>query len=105
MQIVIRGAGGYYDPADHFGLAQFTAANMREGTATSPRRRSRSNSRRIAATVNVNAGMSSEDATLNASSLARALRHRCSTWPPTCCSTPTFPDEELNRTRRRRARS
>ena len=38
MQMVIRGAGGYYDPVDHFGLAQFTAANLREGTAkqTSP---------------------------------------------------------------------
>ena len=30
IQLSMRGAGGYYDPADHAGLAQFTAANMRE---------------------------------------------------------------------------
>ena len=34
IQLSMRGAGGYYDPADHAGLAQFTAANLREGTAT-----------------------------------------------------------------------
>lgn len=30
MQLIVRGAGGYFDPPDHLGLAQFTAANMRE---------------------------------------------------------------------------
>ena len=32
MQLIIRGAGGHFDPPNHFGLAQFTAANLREGT-------------------------------------------------------------------------
>jgi zinc protease len=34
FQLVIPGAGGYYDPADRAGLASFVAAMMREGTTT-----------------------------------------------------------------------
>ena len=34
MNIIMEGAGGYYDPADSYGLAGFTAAMMLEGTAT-----------------------------------------------------------------------
>ena len=34
FQLMIPGAGGYYDPADRVGLASWAAAMMREGTAT-----------------------------------------------------------------------
>jgi hypothetical protein len=34
VQIIIPGAGGYYDPAGRIGLAQYTAQMMREGTTT-----------------------------------------------------------------------
>jgi zinc protease len=34
FQIIIPGAGGYFDPADKVGLASFTAQLMREGTKT-----------------------------------------------------------------------
>src|SRR6186713_392222 len=34
FQIVMRGAGGYFDPADMPGLASVTATMMREGTTT-----------------------------------------------------------------------
>ena len=34
MQLIIPGAGGYYDPADLPGLASVTSAMMREGTTT-----------------------------------------------------------------------
>jgi hypothetical protein len=34
MQLLIPGAGGYYDPKEFQGLAGFTAAMMLEGTAT-----------------------------------------------------------------------
>ena len=34
FQLVIPGAGGYYDPDNQPGLAGFVAAMMREGTAT-----------------------------------------------------------------------
>ncbi|HWK09331.1 MAG TPA: hypothetical protein VNR64_04735, partial [Vicinamibacterales bacterium] len=33
MQLIVEGAGGYYDPASSPGLAGFTAALLREGTA------------------------------------------------------------------------
>jgi zinc protease len=69
VQLSIRGAGGYYDPADHIGLAQFTAALMREGTATRSSTAISEQLERIAAQVNVSAGMSSEDATIFGSSL------------------------------------
>src|SRR5262245_12518577 len=34
FQLMIPGAGGYYDPTDRDGLATWTAAIMREGTTT-----------------------------------------------------------------------
>ena len=33
VTIIIPGAGGYYDPAEKVGLANYTASLMREGTA------------------------------------------------------------------------
>lgn len=69
MQLSIRGAGGYYDPTDHIGLAEFTAALMREGTTTRSSTEIAEQLERIAAQLNVNAGMASEDATISASSL------------------------------------
>ena len=32
FQMILIGAGGYYDPPDHAGLASFTASLLREGT-------------------------------------------------------------------------
>ncbi len=34
FQLIVPGAGGYFDPADKTGLAQYTAQTMREGTRT-----------------------------------------------------------------------
>jgi len=42
FQIIVRGAGGYYDPADKVGLATYTASLMREGTKTRTSRPSNS---------------------------------------------------------------
>jgi predicted Zn-dependent peptidase len=69
VQLSIRGAGGYYDPADQIGLAQFTAAVMREGTRSRSSTEISEQLERIAAQLNVTAAMSSEDATMTASSL------------------------------------
>lgn len=96
MQLVIRGAGGYYDPPDHFGLAQFTAANLREGTAKLTSPEIAEQLERLAATVTVTAAMSSEDATLNVS----ALREHFDTVLDLAADvilSPTFPDQELTR--------
>jgi zinc protease len=96
VQMVIRGAGGYYDPADHIGLAQFTAANIREGTATRTSPEIAEFLERIAATVNVNAGMSSEEATLTASSLREHFEQVLGLAAEMVLS-PAFPDQELTR--------
>lgn len=69
IQLSMRGAGGYYDPADHAGLAQFTAANVREGTTTRSTTEIAEQLDRLSATLNVATGMSSEDATMAASTL------------------------------------
>ena len=69
IQLSMRGAGGYYDPADHAGLAQFTAANLREGTTTRSTTQIAEQLDRLSATLNVTAGMASEDATISASAL------------------------------------
>lgn len=96
FQLLIDGAGGYYDPADQTGLAAFTAALMREGTAT---KKSEEISRaldRLAASLNINAAISSPFATVLGSSLsdqvdtvlgmlADVLEH------------PSFPEEEVAR--------
>ena len=34
FQLILIGAGGYYDPPDHAGLAGFSASLLREGTTT-----------------------------------------------------------------------
>jgi hypothetical protein len=69
IQLSMRGAGGYYDPADQVGLAQFTAANVREGTTTRSSTAIAEQLDRLSATVNVATGMAQEDATIAASAL------------------------------------
>jgi zinc protease len=96
MQLVIRGAGGYYDPPDHFGLAQFTAANLREGTTRRTSEAIAEQLERLAATLTVNAAMSSEDATLNAFAL-RENFDEVLDLAADVVLTPVFPEQELTR--------
>jgi zinc protease len=96
MQMLIRGAGGYYDPADHLGLAQFTAANLREGTTTRTSPQIAEQLERLAATLNTSAGMASEDANIQGGALtehADALLDLAADL----VLRPTFPEQELGR--------
>lgn len=70
LQLIVRGAGGYDDPADVPGLANFTAALMREGTATRTSQQISEELERMAATLTINAGMSATEASVAASSLS-----------------------------------
>jgi zinc protease len=70
FQLLVRGAGGYYDSADLPGAANFTAALMREGTQSRTSQQLSEQLERMAATLNVVAGMSSPDATVSGSSLS-----------------------------------
>ena len=69
MQLIIPGAGGYYDPADLPGLASVTSAMMREGTTTRSSSQLSEQLETLSATLTVNTGASSTEATVSASCL------------------------------------
>ena len=70
FQLIIPGAGGFFDPAEQPGLASFTASLMREGTATRTSNQISAQLDLMAATLNVNAGNTSTEATLTGSSFS-----------------------------------
>jgi zinc protease len=93
FQLVIPGAGGYFDPAEQPGLASFTASLMREGT---PSRKSNQISEQLelmAATLNFGAG-SSPEATITGSCLSdQAVR--LIDLAADVLLHPAFPEEEI----------
>jgi zinc protease len=98
IQLSMRGAGGYYDPADHAGLAQFTAANLREGTATRSTTDIAEQLDRLSATLNVTAGMASEDATISGAALTEHVDVVLDLMADVLLN-PTFPEQEFARYR------
>ena len=96
LQLSMRGAGGYYDPADHAGLAQFTAANLREGTTTRSSTDIAERLDRLSATLNVSAGMASEDAIVAASSLTEHVDTVLEMMTDVLMH-PSFPEQEFAR--------
>jgi zinc protease len=68
--LLIRGAGGYFDPADKIGLANYTASLMREGTKTRTSPQISEALETMAATLNVASGLSGTTASLSGSSLS-----------------------------------
>jgi zinc protease len=96
IQLSMRGAGGYYDPADHAGLAQFTAANMREGTSTRSTTEIAEQLDRLSATLTASAGMSSEDATIAAAALTEHVDTVLDLMTDVLLN-PAFPEQEFAR--------
>ena len=96
MQLIVRGAGGYYDPPDHLGLAQFTAANLREGIPGKSSAEIAEQLERLAATLTVGASMSDEDATISASTLVENVDEVIALMAAVVTS-PQFPETELAR--------
>ena len=72
FQMIIDGAGGYYDPANLPGLAGFTATLMRQGTETKTSEQISEQLDRLAASVGVGAGLSSPYASVTGSGLTNA---------------------------------
>ena len=66
FQIIIPGAGGYYDPADRAGLAGYTANMMREGTAKLSSVELSQELETIAGVLNLSAGFSTPNASYRA---------------------------------------
>jgi zinc protease len=70
FQLIIPGAGGFFDPVEQPGLASFTASLMREGTSTRTSNQISAQLELMAATLNMNAGSTSTEAALNGSSFS-----------------------------------
>jgi zinc protease len=93
FQLVIPGAGGYFDPAEQPGLASFTASLMREGTASRKSNQISEQLELMAATLNFAAG-SSPEATVAGSCLSdQAIR--LLDLAADVLLHPAFPEEEI----------
>jgi len=93
FQLLVPGAGGYFDPEDQPGLAGFTAALMREGTATQTSSQVARGLEIMAATLNFSAGNSPE-AVISGSCL-REHAVRLIDLAADVLLHPSFPDEEV----------
>lgn len=104
FQLLVDGAGGYYDPPATPGLASFTAALMREGTATKTSEQISEQLDRLAASVGVGAGISSAFATVSGSGLTNNLDTVLALMADVLMN-PSFPQVEIDRykTRQRAA--
>jgi zinc protease len=100
LQMIIDGAGGYYDPANLPGLAGFTATLMREGTASKTSEQISEQLDRLAATVTVGAGLSSPFATVTGSGLTNNLDTVLALMADVLRN-PSFPQAEIDRYRTR----
>jgi predicted Zn-dependent peptidase len=100
LQIVIPGAGGYYDSADRIGLAGFTAQMMREGTATRTSQQISQDLERMSAFMGVNASASGPNATLNGSALTENFDNLFDLAIDVLLN-PAFPADEWDRLKKR----
>ena len=69
FQIIIPGAGGYFDPPDKIGLASYTAGLMREGTTTRTSPQISEALETMAASLSVGSSLSGVTAAISGSSL------------------------------------
>jgi zinc protease len=100
FQLLIPGAGGYYDPADMSGVASVAAAMMREGTATLNTLQISEKLEALASAVTVGTGTASIDATLSGSSLTENFEATFALAADVLLN-PAFPDAELTRYKER----
>jgi len=100
FQLLVDGAGGYYDPPSIPGLASFTAALMREGTTTKTSEQISEQLERLAAAVNAGAGASSAFATVSGSGLTNNLDTVLALMADVLLK-PSFPQAEIDRFRTR----
>jgi zinc protease len=96
FQMIIDGAGGYYDPASLPGLAGFTATLMREGTTSKTSEQISEQLDRLAATVGVGAGLSSPFASVTGSGLTNNLETVLALMADVLMH-PSFPEAEIAR--------
>ncbi len=96
----ILGAGALNDPADVPGLANITAAMLKEGTSTRSSKQIAEQSDELGATIGAQAPWASETASFTASGLS----DNASQWIPLAVDVllnPSFPESELNKLKQR----
>ena len=96
FQIMMMGAGGYYDPADLPGLADTTASLMDEGTATRTSEQIAQSLDTLAAGVSVSASEGSQIATMSGSALSDQI-DEVLTLAADILMHPKFDEQELAR--------
>jgi zinc protease len=94
FEIIIIGAGGYYDPQDLPGLADTTASLMDEGTTTKTSEQIAQALDTMAATVSVSANEGSQIATVTGSALTDQLDSVLALAADILLN-PSFPEKEL----------
>ena len=95
MQMVIL-SGGLSDPADYHGLATFTAALLREGTATRTSKDIAEQIDTLGATLNANAGLASLTSPVTASGLVETMDQTLDIVADVIRN-PAFPKDEVEK--------
>jgi zinc protease len=96
FQIMMMGAGGYYDPADLPGLADTTASLMDEGTATRTSEQIAQALDTLAASVSITASEGSQIATMSGSALSDQIDEVLALSADILLH-PKFDEQELSR--------
>jgi zinc protease len=96
FQIIIPGAGGYYDPAGAIGLSNYTAQMMREGTQTRSSQQVSQELETMAANVTVTGSMSGPNATVTGGALTENVP-RLFDLTADVVLNPSFPADEWER--------
>ncbi|HEY3382926.1 MAG TPA: pitrilysin family protein [Vicinamibacterales bacterium] len=96
IRLDIRGAGGYFDPADMPGVATVVAAMLSEGTKTRTSQQIAEQLETLAASVNINSDMAFESTGVTASCLVDNLDQVLDLAADILLN-PSFPEQELAR--------
>jgi zinc protease len=100
FQIIVPGAGGYYDPAPMIGLSSYAAQMMREGTKSRSSQQISQELETMAANVNVGAGTSGTTATVSGGALSENF-DRLFDLAADVLLNPTFAADEWDRLKTR----
>jgi zinc protease len=100
FQIIIPGAGGYYDPESMVGLSNYTSQMMREGTSTRSSPVISKELETMAANLTVAAGVSGPNATVSGGSLTDSFPKLFELTADVLLN-PSFPADEWDRLKTR----
>jgi predicted Zn-dependent peptidase len=96
FQMIVPGAGGYFDPPAMIGLSSYTSQMMREGTTTKSSAQISQELETMSASVTVGSGMSSPFATVAGNALTEDLP-RLFDLAADVLLNPSFPADEWDR--------